>query len=48
MYQVIDGEPVEVVRHGEEILPADHWKVSQIIGQMVLFDVNQYSSNPAE
>jgi len=48
MYQFIDGQPTEVVRHGEEILPVHHWKVSQIIGQMVLFDADPYSRNIAE
>jgi len=48
MYQIIDGVPTEVVRHGDELIPKDHWKVSQIIGQMVLFDVAQYSGNFAE
>jgi len=45
MYQIIDGKTTEVVRHGDELLPATHWKLSQIIGQMVLFDVEQYSGN---
>jgi hypothetical protein len=48
MYRVIDGVTTEMVLHGDEMLPANHWKVSQLIGQMVLFDVTQYSSNIAE
>ena len=36
MYQIIDGETVEVVRHGEEILPITDPKVGQIVGQLAL------------
>lgn len=38
MYRIIDGEPVEHVRHGEDILPADHPLVREVIGQLVLFE----------
>ena len=36
MYQIINGETIEVVRHGEELLPITDPKVSQIVGQLIL------------
>jgi hypothetical protein len=36
MYQIINEEVVEVVRHGDEILPVTDPRTSQIVGQLVL------------
>lgn len=36
MYQIIDGAVVEVVRHGEELLPITNPITSEIVGQQVL------------
>lgn len=36
MYQIINEEVVEVVRHGDEILPVTDLRTSQIVGQLVL------------
>jgi hypothetical protein len=36
MYQVINGEPVQVVRHGDELLPITDPRVHQCLGQLVL------------
>jgi hypothetical protein len=36
MYQIINEEVIEVVRHGDEILPVTDPRTSQIVGQLVL------------
>jgi len=36
MYQIINNEITEVVRHGDELLPITDSRTSQIIGQLVL------------
>lgn len=36
MYQIINEEVIEVVRHGNEILPVTDPRTSQIVGQLVL------------
>lgn len=36
MYQIINEEVVEVVRHGDEILPVTDPRTSQILGQLTL------------
>ncbi len=36
MYRVVDGETVEFVRHGDELIPITDYRVSQIVGQQVL------------
>lgn len=36
MYRVIDGDVVEVVRHGDEIIPITDPRIGQCIGQGVL------------
>ena len=36
MYQIINKEVVEVVRHGDEIMPVTDPRTSQIVGQLVL------------
>jgi hypothetical protein len=36
MYQIINNEITEVVRHGDELLPVTDPRTSQIIGQLVL------------
>lgn len=36
MYQIINEEVVEVVRHGDEIMPITDPRTSQIVGQLVL------------
>lgn len=37
MYQIIDGEPTQVVRWGDELIPATDDRVNQIPGQGLLF-----------
>lgn len=36
MYRIVDGEAIEFVRHGDEIMPVTDYRVSQIVGQQVL------------
>lgn len=36
MYQFINNQVTEVVRHGDEILPITDPKINQIVGQLVL------------
>ena len=36
MYQIINEEVVEVVRHGDELLPVTDPRTSQILGQLTL------------
>lgn len=36
MYRVIEGEVVEVVRHGDELLPVTDPITREIVGQQVL------------
>jgi hypothetical protein len=36
MYQIIGGKAVEVVRHGDELLPITDNRLSQIVGQQIL------------
>jgi len=36
MYRMIDDRPVEVVRHGDEILPITDPKLKEVVGQLVL------------
>ena len=47
MYRIVDGETVEFVRHGDEIMPITDYRVSQIVGQQVLKlgDSNEDSAN---
>lgn len=36
MFQVIQGEPTEVVRWGDQLLPHNHPLLKECIGQLVL------------
>lgn len=36
MYQIIDGETIEVIRWGDELLPINHPLATEVIGQLVL------------
>lgn len=36
MYRVVNGETVEFVRHGDELMPITDYRVSQMVGQQVL------------
>lgn len=40
MTQIIDGQSVEVVRWGSELLPKDHPIIGQIVGQLMLGNMN--------
>ena len=45
MYQIINGEPVQVKRWGDELLPITDDRVNQIVGQGVLFLYDENSSS---
>ena len=48
MYQVINSEPVKVVRWGDQILPVTDDRTNQIVGQGVLFLYDETSGDFTE